>query len=182
MTEMKCSIDECDIFDFMANIVGMTVLHPGGFEATDKLAQLCHISNDTKVLDIACGKGTGAVYIAKKYGCKVEGIDIDKNLIEQAKKLTKRKGLDRQVSFQVGNALELPYQDDEFDVSISQAILVLLPDKKKAILEALRVTKPDGHVGWIELSLKKEPSGEFLAEAEKKACAFCIQNTLTFDA
>jgi cyclopropane fatty-acyl-phospholipid synthase-like methyltransferase len=73
----------------------MTVLHPGGFEATDRLAKLCHINRDTRVLDIACGKGTSAVYLAKKYGCKVEGIDSDKNLITQARNLAKRKGLEK---------------------------------------------------------------------------------------
>jgi ubiquinone/menaquinone biosynthesis C-methylase UbiE len=181
MEEMKCSIEECDIFDFMANIVGMVVLHPGGFEATNRLAQLCHINRDTRVLDIACGKGTSAVYLAKKWGCKVEGIDIDKNLIKQARNLAKRKGLEKRVSFQVGNALELPSQDDEFDVSISQAILVLLLDKKKAISESLRITKPGGYVGWIELSLKKDPTQKFLDLAAAKGCAYCIQNALTFD-
>ena len=113
MTEMKSSIDECDIFDFMANIVGMTVLHPSGFEATDKLAQLCHISSDTKVLDIACGKGTSAVYIAKKHSCEIEGVDVDENLIEQARDLTKRKRLERQVRFKVGDASKLPYHENE---------------------------------------------------------------------
>lgn len=178
----KCSIEECDIFDFMANIVGMSVLHPGGFSATNRLAQLCHINRDASVLDIACGKGTSATYLAQKYKCKVEGIDIDENLIKQARNLAKRKRLEKQISFQIGDVLKLPYQDSEFDVSISQAILVLLPDRKKAILEALRVTKPGGHVGWIELSLKKEPTQEFFDEAASETCAFCIQNTLTFDA
>ena len=36
MEEAKCSIEQCDIFDFMAYHVGMTVLHPGGLWATEK--------------------------------------------------------------------------------------------------------------------------------------------------
>jgi len=50
-----------------------------------------------------------------------------------------------------------------------------------AISEALRITKLGGYVGWIELSLKKDPTQEFLDLAVAKACAYCIQNALTFD-
>lgn len=34
----SCAIEKCDIFDFMAKFVGLTVLHPGGLNATRKLA------------------------------------------------------------------------------------------------------------------------------------------------
>jgi len=54
----------------MANVVGMTVLHPGGLKATERSADLCHIDKDSRALDIACGKGTSAVYLARKYGCQ----------------------------------------------------------------------------------------------------------------
>jgi len=48
-TNRRCAvdIDKCDIFDFMANVVGKTVLHPGGYKATEKLAELCHINTHT---------------------------------------------------------------------------------------------------------------------------------------
>lgn len=83
------SVAKCDIFDFMAKHVGMTVIHPGGFEATNKLIKSLKISSDSKVIDIACGKGTSAMLIAEKYGCNVVAIDIDEKLIEEAKHLTK---------------------------------------------------------------------------------------------
>jgi cyclopropane fatty-acyl-phospholipid synthase-like methyltransferase len=46
----------------MADIVGMTVLHPGVWKVTERLAELCQIDKDSRVLDIACGKGTSAIY------------------------------------------------------------------------------------------------------------------------
>ena len=74
--QCECTLEACDIFDFMANHVGMTVIHPGGFDATRKLAESCHLDNQTRVVDIACGKGTSAVYLAERYGFEVVGIDI----------------------------------------------------------------------------------------------------------
>jgi hypothetical protein len=50
-------IRECDIFDFMATHVGLTVIHPGGLKATSTLAEACGIDKITRVVDIACGKG-----------------------------------------------------------------------------------------------------------------------------
>ena len=146
--DTKCSIAQCDIFDFMANHVGLTVIHPGGFEATHKLLKSCHMDQGSKVLDIGCGKGTTSVLLAQKYGCNVVGLDQSENLLHQATALAKRKGLENKVSFRVGDALNLPFANGEFDRAFGQAVLILVGDKKKAIQEALRVTKPGGYIGF----------------------------------
>jgi len=178
--QCECTLEACDIFDFMANHVGMTVIHPGGFAATRKLAESCHLDSRTRAVDIACGKGTSAVYLAERYGCEVAGIDISDDLVGQATALAKRKGLTGRVTFRVGDALQLPFPDSEFDVAVSQAMLVLVADKRKAILEALRVTKPGGYLGWLELSWKKQPTADFLDAVSKVLCAYCMQNVHTF--
>lgn len=59
--QRECHVETCDIFDFMARHVGITVIHPGGFDATRRLAESCRLSPRTRVIDIACGKGTSAV-------------------------------------------------------------------------------------------------------------------------
>lgn len=176
-----CTIEDCDIFDFMAEYVGLSVLHPGGFQATMKLADECRIEKQTLVLDIACGKGTSAIFIAQKYGCRVEGLDISEDLINEARRLAKRKGLSDTVNFRVGDALDLPYSDNEFDVAVSQAMLVLVSDKRKAVQEAKRVVKPGGCAGWLELSWKKHPPKEFMEAVSNEICAYCMENVLTYD-
>jgi tocopherol O-methyltransferase len=102
-------------------------------------------------------------------------------LISESIALSRRKGLEDLVSFQVADALDLPFSDGEFDVSIGQAVLVLVKDKHKAVEEALRVTKPGGHVGWLELSWKEQPTKKFMDEVSTVLCAYCMQNVLTFD-
>ncbi|GAI60414.1 unnamed protein product, partial [marine sediment metagenome] len=83
----RCSISKCDIFDFMAKYVGLTVIHPGGLKVTKQLADSLQINPKTKVIDIACGKGSTALYLAEKYGCEVVGIDISEELIQVARAL-----------------------------------------------------------------------------------------------
>lgn len=177
----EVAIEKCDIFDFMVDHVGLSVLHPGGFAATEELADDCKIDDQTRVLDIACGKGTSAVFLARKYGCRVEGLDISENLIEQARELAIRKGVSDIVNFRVGDAMALPYSENEFDVVVSQAVLILIDDKNKAVQEAKRVLKPGGKAGWLELSWKIPPSDEFLDAVSNEICAHCMTNVLTFE-
>ena len=95
--------------------------------------------------------------------------------------LAQKQGLSSQVEFRVGDALDLPFPANEFDVALSQAFLILVSDKKQAICEAIRVTKPGGFIGWLELSFYKQPPDSLFHAAASSACAFCVRNTLTFD-
>jgi SAM-dependent methyltransferase len=180
MKASKCAVEECDLFDFMAFHVGMTVLHPGGLWATDRLARICRIGRETNTLDIACGTGTSALHLVRKYGCRVRGVDIEGSFIGQAKRLARKRHLQERTEFQEGDALHLPFPDNEFDVVFSQAFLILVPDKQQAIREAIRVTKPGGAVGWLELSFTQPPPAALFQAAAEGACAFCIRNALTY--
>lgn len=176
-----CSISKCDIFDFMAKHVGLTVIHPGGIKATQQLATLLNINRGTKIIDIACGKGTTAFYVAEKYDCNVVGIDISEELIEEANYLNKKKGFENKVSFQLGDAMQLPFSDGEFDIALSQAMLVLVEDKIKTIKEAHRIIKKGGRAGWLELSWRKEIDQDFLDKVSNVLCAYCMTNVSTYD-
>jgi ubiquinone/menaquinone biosynthesis C-methylase UbiE len=168
------------MFDFMSDVVGLKILHPGGVESTRKLIELLGVTKNMKVLDIACGKGRTSVYLAKKYGCKVVGVDILEKSIEQAKAYSKRQGVDHLVSFRTADAMDLPFADGEFDATLAQAMLILVKDKVKVIREVVHVLKPGGRCGWLELSWKKQPTKEFLDSATREICAACIAKVETF--
>jgi ubiquinone/menaquinone biosynthesis C-methylase UbiE len=121
--------------------------------------------------------------LAKEYGCQVVGIDINEEWIEEARKLANRKGVNHLASFQVVNACNLPFSNDDFDITLAQAVLVLVEDKDKVkvIEEACRVLKKGGRSGWSELSWGKEPTQDFLAEAAKETCSKGIANAMTFE-
>jgi len=181
MAQEECSciedsIEKCDIFDFMSKYVGLSVLHPGGFKATEILLDTCKIDDKSHVLDIACGKGTTSVLVAKKFHCRVIGIDISPELINDAKRLARKHRVENLIEFQVGDAIDLSFPNDEFDATISQAMLVLIEDKDKAVQEALRVLKPTGTAGWIELTWQKHPTDEFMKQVSEIICAYCMLN------
>ena len=176
-----CSEEDCDMFDFMSQHVGLKMLHPGGISATRKLISLLSPGKNMKVLDIGCGKGRTSVYLAKKYGCQVIGIDILPESIEEAKKYAQKHKVSHLVDFQVADAQNLPFADGDFDMTLSQAVLILTNDKHKAIREAARVLKPGGRSGWLELSWKVIPASEFQEKATKEICAKCISNVVTFE-
>lgn len=179
--DCTCTVEKCDIFDFMSKYVGLSVLHPGGFTATNKLLNSFNLDKNKKVLDIACGKGTTSILIAKKFGCKVIGIDICPDLIEQAKKISKRNKVGNLIDFQVADATQLPFNDNEFDISIAQAMLVLIDDKESVIKEALRVIKSSGLAGWIELTWQQTPTELFMKQVSDVICAYCMLNVKILD-
>jgi len=89
------SVEKCDIFDFMARYVGMTIIHPGGLQATRELAEGCLIDKNSRVLDLACGKGTSSIYLARRYGCQVVGLDIAEDLIDTGRELARKSGVQK---------------------------------------------------------------------------------------
>ena len=97
-----------------------------------------------RVLDIGCGAGNWCV-TAAQYGAKsVDGFDIQPEMVELAKQATSH--LQDMVHIQVGDAADMPYDDDSFDVAISLFVTCNLPPKgfTKHFQELHRVLVPGG--------------------------------------
>ena len=58
--------------------------HMGGLEATKELIELCHIKEDTHVLDVGCGVGATACYLVKRHDCNVVGVDLRESMIARS--------------------------------------------------------------------------------------------------
>ena len=140
---------------------GLEVLHPGGLEKTDEMARACGIGRDKKVLDVGCGKGVTACYLAQKYACTVVGVDISERMIRYAEELAERRGLRGRVRFRVANAYDLPFEGESFDIVIAECTTVLL-DRERAFREFLRVLKPGGYVGDLEMIWRRPPPRELV--------------------
>ena len=142
-------------FDFAAE-VGLTK-HIGGLEATEALLKLCHISKGKYVLDVGCGVGVTPVFIAKRYGCRMVGVDISEGMVERSKERANRERLTDRVEFRVADAQDLPFDDNSFDAVITESVTAFPEDKQKAVNEYVRVTKPGGYVGLNESTWLKVP-------------------------
>ena len=149
-------------FDFAAE-VGFTK-HIGGVKATEEIVELCRIGEGSYVLDVGCGAGVTPSFIAKKYGCKVVGVDISAGMIQKSKERAAREGVADRVEFRVADAQDLPFEDDLFDAVITESVTAFPEDKQKAVGEYARVTKPGGYVGLNESTwLKVPPPPEMVA-------------------
>ena len=153
---------EPSYFDLQA-YVG-TTKHMGGLKATKELIELCHIDKGKYVLDVGCGVGATPCYLAKKYGCRVVGVDISERMIDRANERAKREGVEHRVEFRVADAQNLPFEDALFDVVIGESVTSFVKDKERAVSEYVRVMKPGGYVGLNEEPWLKTPPPTELVE------------------
>jgi arsenite methyltransferase len=153
-------------FDFAAE-VGLTK-HFGGLEGTQELAGLCHISEGAYVLDVGCGAGVTACFLARRYGCRVMGVDIRVRMVERSAERARREGVADRVEFRVADAQDLPFDDSLFDAVITESVTAFPEDKQRAVNEYVRVTRPGGYVGLAESTwLKVPPPPELVAWASQ---------------
>jgi SAM-dependent methyltransferase len=95
------------------------------------------------VLDVACGSGNLAI-VAARMGAVATGVDIATNLLEQARERARSEGLS--VSFDEGDAEELPYAKGAFDVVVSMFGVMFAPRPAVAASELVRVCRPGGRI------------------------------------
>lgn len=164
MATSKNAPSGASFLDMQAH-VGVTK-HMGGFEATNELLSLCHIEDASKVLNIGCGIGVGPAYIAKKYNCRVMGVDLSEKMIEWSRRRAREERVGTKVEFRTADVLDLPFQKDQFDVVICESVLIFVEDKGRAIRECVRVTKPGGYVGLNEGVWTRQPSPELVARVK----------------
>jgi len=116
--------------------------HIGGRAASEQVLARLALNKDHHVLDIGCGIGGTARYMAQAYGCRVSGIDLTPEFIEAAITLSKRTGIADKVAFQVASALALPFDDASFDAAITFHVAMNIKDRPALYREAARVLKP----------------------------------------
>jgi ubiquinone/menaquinone biosynthesis C-methylase UbiE len=134
------------------------VLHPGGVALTAHLAIRMGVSEYSNLLDIACGDGRTAVYLAKKYNCQVTGIDAGQELIDKAIELAKRSGVEENVQFYQSILGKLQFDNESFDSIVSECSFCTFPNKENAAHEVYRILKPNGVLGITDVTLENNES------------------------
>lgn len=129
-------------------------LHPGGLGLTKELVEKLGIKKNDRVLDIASGTGTSAIFLAKNFECNVTGIDFSKKNVEEAINNASRENVSKLVDFRLGDAEKLDFGDESFDFVIAECSFCLFPDKKKASDEMHRVLKTDGKLGMSDVVVR----------------------------
>ena len=151
--------------------------HFGGLAATDTLARLASVGKLTHVLDVCCGLGGPARYLAHHYGSRVTGIDLNQSRVDGAVRLTEIVGLEEKVSFYRANALSSGLPRAEFDSLISQEAFCHIPNKPGLLTECIRVLKPGGLIAFTDI-LEGASMTKPVRERLREEMTFTELNTL----
>jgi ubiquinone/menaquinone biosynthesis C-methylase UbiE len=132
------------------DLAGLDQLHAGFVPATEHLLDALELTVDTRLLDVGSGVGGPSRLAAARHGCAVTGIDLSPDFVGLARTLTARVGLSDLVTFDVGSATELPYDDGSFDRAMLNHVGMNIEAKDRVFAEVRRVLRPDGVFGVFE--------------------------------
>ncbi|MFD1713988.1 methyltransferase domain-containing protein [Amnibacterium flavum] len=105
-----------------------------------------HLHGGFDILDVGSGPGTISVDLADRVAPgRVVGVDAAESVVRGARELAESRGL-RNVRFVTGDAYDLPFQDDTFDIAHAHQVLQHLEDPIAVLREMARVVKPGGIV------------------------------------
>jgi ubiquinone/menaquinone biosynthesis C-methylase UbiE len=119
---------------------------------TPLAAAALRVGSPERVLQIECGDGEGALFLAREFQrARVRGVDRSEEAVRRA---SARIGLDPEgrIAFKVGSPRSLPFPDDLFD-------LVAVVDAKPPAAEIARVLRPGGHLIVAYSRRSRAPGG-----------------------
>lgn len=121
-------------------------------EVQEKMAYRCVLEgfvngHGLKILDIGTGTGFMASILAEM-GHEIIGLDMAEGMLEKARQKTQGNG--HRVSFQLGDAEDLPFEGASFDTVVCRYLLWTLPEPRRALGEWCRVVRPGGSIICIE--------------------------------
>ncbi|MBI3697720.1 MAG: methyltransferase domain-containing protein [Acidobacteria bacterium] len=126
--------------------------HPGGLRLTERLGERLGLRSGLRVLDVASGKGESAIFLAKRFGCEVVGIDFGAENVKESKGRASTAEVGHLVTFREGDAERIDFPDASFDAVICECAFCTFPDKRAAAGEFARVLEPSGKVGLSDLT------------------------------
>jgi ubiquinone/menaquinone biosynthesis C-methylase UbiE len=125
--------------------------HIRGIEATKELASLIKIKPGYKILDLGCGIGGSARYLSNNYECFTTGIDITEEYCKTATELSKLLNLDDKTSFYHADAIDLPFENESFNIVWSEHVQMNIENKLQLYKETYRMLKPEGKLIFYDV-------------------------------
>lgn len=136
---------------------GITKLRDALNAMTCLVSQTGAIKAGEKVLDMGCGVGGPAVYLAKSVNCFVHGISISEEQINQANELARKNELSKQVLFTVNDYLRTGFESNSFDVIYAIESSCYAVSKEVFLEEAFRLLKPKGRLIVLDFFWRRKP-------------------------
>ena len=115
--------------------------HPGGPKLTLTMVDGLGLKRGSRLLDVACGRGTSLAAVGEKYDIEGVGIDVAEPLPRNTERMR----------FVVGNAHSIPFESKSFDALLCECALSTFPDQARALTEMRRVLRPGGHLALSDM-------------------------------
>ena len=123
--------------------------------------ELGRLAPGERVLDLGSGAGTDSLIAAQMVGetGRVTGIDMTREMLAKARTAATEIGATN-VEFVEGEAEHLPFDDESFDIVISNGVIDLIPDKDSVFAELHRVLVPGGRLQIADVTIRNPVSEE----------------------
>ena len=163
-------------------IWGEGYMAPGGPGNVAKLLNGLE-TEGKRVLDVGCGIGGPCFEVARSYGSKVTGIDIEAPLITRASEDAKKHGLEEQCDFRAVEPGPLPFADESFDIVLTSGALTQTDPTRDLVEECFRVLAPGGHLTSYEwMRTDQEYSEDMYHWFEVEELTYALNTLDEFDA
>lgn len=136
-----------------SDVAAFDQFHVRGLAATEEMADCLQLEEGASVLDVGCGLGGPARYLAAVRSCQVTGIDLSRPFIAVAQLLAARTGLADRTTFLQGDALALPFPAENFDYAWTQHVSMNIADRAGLYAGIHRVLKPGGRLAIYDVLL-----------------------------
>jgi ubiquinone/menaquinone biosynthesis C-methylase UbiE len=120
-------------------------------KALEALCRIAGVCESDTVLDVACGPGVVACYVAR-FARHVTGIDLTPAMIQKARELQASQGISN-VEWRIGDVAALPFADDAFSLVLSRYAFHHLRDAHAVLVEMRRVCQPSGKIVIADVCL-----------------------------
>jgi arsenite methyltransferase len=163
----SCNLYESEAFK---RVTGPAI-RPGGVELTERALDACELAKGAPVLDLGCGRGATAVYLAQRRRLNVVGLDRSTTLLAEAR---------RQAALPLvcADAAHIPLPDGYLAAVCCECVLTLTPDPSKVLQECFRVLAPGGYLLLSDLYLRA--GSEPIAPVRRQnAPACCLDGATT---
>jgi SAM-dependent methyltransferase len=126
--------------------------HPGGAALTSRLIRALGVRAGATVVDVASGRGTSALQLARESEAEVIGVELSPTNVAEASNAAREAGLGERVRFLQGDAEALPLADESMDGALCECALCTFPDKDAAARELTRVLRPGARLALSDVT------------------------------
>jgi len=124
------------------------------------VAELLNLASGRTLIEVACGVGTTAIFLAKQTGARIDATNISETQLAEARTRASEAGLANQITFAFGDYHLLDAPANSRDSWLCQEALLYAQDRHQVFAEARRVVRPGGRIVFTDLTLSDSLSPE----------------------